>query len=653
MIGRIVRFFSAFKSLFIGLGITVKELPEKAVTIQYPDERRKSFPRFRGALMIKGAMGDQSIEYLTEDFRGYGGLIVRRDEENRLAPCTAGCPAGVDARGQNALIAAGRFKEALELVRDRNIIPGSIGRICHHPCEGKCHRGYFDQPIAIRPLHRAIAEICYEQGENTPDPIPKTKDKKIAIIGSGPAGLTAAYDLVKLGYHVAIFEKDKNPGGALMTGVPKYRLPKDILQRDMDDVCALGIELKSGVEIGKDIQFDDIKKQGFDAVIIAAGLQISRGIPIPGADLKEGILLALPFLKAVNLDEAVKLGKRIIVIGGGNVAMDVARCALRQKGVEEVNLACLEARCEMPAFPWEIEEGLEEGVIINCSWGPLQILHDDGKITGLEAQQCTAVFDEDGRFNPKFCVEEKKIIPGDTVIFAIGQGSELGFLKDTKVELNERGQLIYDRVTMATSEDGVFACGEVVTGPGSAIGSIASGHEAAISVNRYLMGEDLAEDRFQKGGIEARYLDYPVLDVSDVEDERLRQKMPMRPPEERSQGFKQVELGFTKEEAIREAERCLWCKSEVCVGCAFCARACPDYIISVDRTPAGDADRMVKEWNLDIRTCMFCGNCVETCPTKTLGFSDEFELDVRDKNLLLFDKKWMMRNTGSEPKASD
>lgn len=653
MVQRVIDFLTAVRSLFVGLLITAKDFPQKAFTVQYPDERRRSFPRFRGALMTKGAMGQDYIEYLTEDFREYGALVVNRDAEDRLAPCTAGCPAGVDARGQNALVAEGKFKEALGLVRDRNIITGSLGRICHHPCEKKCHRGYFDQPIAIRPLHRVISEICYEQGESKPESVPKTRDKKVAVVGSGPAGLTAAFDLAKLGYHVTIFEKEKSGGGALMTGVPKYRLPKDILQRDLDDIIALGIELRTGVEIGRNMQFDDIKKQGFNAVVIAAGLQVSRGIPIPGAELKEGILFALPLLRAVNLDQKVELGKRIIVIGGGNVAMDVARCALRQDGVEEVNLACLEARCEMPAFPWEIEEGVEEGIEIHCSRGPVQILHDDGTITGLEVQKCLAVFDENGRFNPKFDAEDKIVIPGDTVVFAIGQGSELSFLKDTKVELNERGQLIYDPITLTTSEDGVFACGEVVTGPGSAIGSIASGHEVAISVDRYLSGTDLAEGRVQKVGVEAHYIDYPELDVSDVEEERLRRKMPMRLPEERAKGFDQVELGFTKEEGVKEAERCLWCKSEVCVGCGLCARACPDYIISVDRTPAGDAYRRVEEWNIDIRTCMFCGLCVEACPTKTLGFSHEFELDVRDKNLLMFDKNWMLRNRSSENLPSD
>ncbi len=653
MIKKIVSFLTAFKSLLVGLSITAKDLPQKACTIQYPDERRKSFPRFRGALRIKGVMGELPIEYLTKDFTEYNALITQRHKESKLAPCTSGCPANVDVRGQNALVAEGKFKEALELVRSRNIITGSLGRICHHPCETKCHRGYFDQPIAVRPLHRAISEICYEQGESTPEAIPKTKDKKIAIIGGGPAGLAAAHDLATQGYHVTIFEKNEVGGGALMTGVPRYRLPKDILQRDLDNIIALGIELKTGVEIGKDIKFDDLKKQGFDVVIIAAGLQVSRGIPIPGADLEKGVLLALPFLKAANFDEEIEMGKRIIVIGGGNVAVDVARCALRHEGVEEVNLTCLEASCEMPAFPWEIEEAKEEDINIHCSRGPVQILHKEGEITGLEVQECTSVFDEEGRFNPKFNMENKKVISGDTVIFAIGQGSELAFLKDTKVNVDERGRLLYDRETYATNEDGVFACGEVVTGPGSAIGSINTGHEVAISVDRYLSGEDMAEGRVYRPDVESKYIDYPDLDVSGIEEERLRREMRMLPPEERKESFNQIELGLTKEDALKEAERCLRCHSEVCVGCGFCARMCPDYIIEVNRTPSGVVDRKVEEWNLDISKCMFCGLCVEQCPTDTLSFSHEFELDVLDRKKLSFDKKWMLRDVSAEDLPPD
>ncbi len=386
-------------------------------------------------------------------------------------------------------------------------------------------------------------------------------------------------------------------------------------------------------------------------MIIAAGLQVSRGIPIPGADLEKGVLLALPFLKAANFDEEIEIGERVIVIGGGNVAIDVARCALRQDNVKEVNLTCLESGVEMPAFPWEIEEAVEEGIQINCSRGPVQIFHEDGEITGLEVQECTAVFDAEGRFNPSFNCENKDVIPGDTVIFAIGQGSELSFLKDTKVDVDERGRLQFDRTTYATSEEGVFACGEVITGPGSAIGSISTGHEVAISVDRYLQGEDLIEGRPPEPEVTEEYIDYPDLDVMGIEEERLRRPMPMLSPDERKVNFNQVEMGFTKEDSIKEAERCLRCHSGVCVGCQMCARACPDYIIEVDRTAAGNVDRKVQEWNLALSNCMFCGLCVEACPTNTLRFSKEFELDMADREAAEYDKTWMMRNLSSQDES--
>lgn len=633
MVEKVSRFIGAFHSIFVGMGITMKYLFSKPVTVQYPYERRVLAPAWRGEPRLIGIMGEDPLEILrAEHSEAYNGLLNNRIDEERLPGCISACPANVDVRGQNAYVAEGKYEEALDLVRSRNILPGVLGRICHHPCEEGCRRNYYDESIANRSLHRFISDICHQRKTGKlKRPVVK-RDKKVAIIGSGPAGLAAAHDLAQLGCRVTIFEKIEVPGGALRIGVPTYRLPRNILQREIDSLLDLGIELKTGVEIGKDIKFKKLQKD-HDAVLIACGLFLSRGLNIPGAEL-DGVLLALPFLRAANFGEKVKMGQEVIVVGGGNVAIDVARVALRL-GAKKVKLTCLEARHEMPAHPWEIEEALEEGIEINCSWGPKAVLGKNSKTAGLQIVKCTSVFDKEGRFAPTFCEEETKVLDGDTVIIAIGQYSDLSFLKDAGVEINERGQLVLDREALMTSVDGVFATGEVVTGPGSAIGSIASGHEAAISIDRYLSGLDLKEGRTKaKPVIPEQYPKLP-LEALGVEAERQRAKMPMLSPKQRVVNFKEIELGFSKDQAVHEGARCLRCLSETCVGCKFCMRACPDWVIEVERGMTDDGRRVVHLYQFDIGMCLFCGLCVEACPTKTLKLTSGYELSCykRDNNL--------------------
>jgi NADPH-dependent glutamate synthase beta subunit-like oxidoreductase len=637
---RLVDAYKAAKSIVTGLGITFKQVPKRAVTLRYPEVKPPLSPVYRGAPMLKAIAGDGQLTQFRAPLQEFNAMIKEKEEGEELPPCVGTCPAHTDARGYVNLIAAGKYQEALELIRQRCTLPASLGRICHHPCETKCRRGYYDQPVSIRALKRFVADACRDLPR--PKPLPKTRNKRIAIIGSGPAGLTAAYDLVKEGYEITIYEKNRTGGGALLTGVPKYRLPKDILAWDVEAIISLGINFRTGVEIGKDIPMSKLLED-YDAVIIAVGLQVSRSLPIEGIDA-DGVQLALPFLRAVNIEGSAKVGKKTVVIGGGNVAIDVARSAKRV-GQAEVSLYCLESRNEMPAFSWEIEEAIEEGVEINPSWGPNKIFTKNGKVVGMSFKRCLSVFDEQGRFAPKFCEEETVEVEADTVIIAIGQASELSFLKGTDIEVDERGRLKFDRETFQTSNPKVFACGEVVTGPGSAVGSIATGHEAAISVDRFLRGEDLRANRIPsvvpdyEGPYENIYLEL-------IEPERLRVMVSMEEPEVRVKDFREIEYTLSEEEAIQEAFRCLTCLSRACIGCTFCARTCPDYAIVVERPKPTKGAKALVSYNLDLGLCMFCGLCAEQCPTKALVMSKDFELGSYTRSGVVFDKETMQRKQG-------
>ncbi len=627
-----------WKSLATGLSITLGRAMGPHKTLSYPAEKLPMTARWRGSLHLNGILGHDEIEVVRSQAPEYNGIIAGLYAEERLAPCVGNCPANVDARGQNYYMADDRPVEAYELVRERNIMPGVLGRICHHPCENACRRNYYDEPLAIRPLHRMAYE-AYQENKPALSPMPVTQDKSVAIIGSGPSGLAAAFDLMRLGYKVTMYEKEAKPGGALYSGVPSYRLPREVLHGEIDDLVALGLELHCGVEIGVDVPIDHLMGE-FDAVLIAVGLQVSRLLPIPGTDA-DGVRGALEFLRESNWkgDAGVK-GLRVMVIGGGNVAVDVARCALRV-GASEVRLACLEASEEMPCHPWEIEEALDEGVIAMCGQGPEKVLEQDGKVVGMQLRECLSVFDESGRFSPKFG-DEYTTVDCDVVVFSIGQAPLLADLVGgSDLMLTDRGLLPVDGEVMTTDVPGVFASGEVVTGPGSAIASIASGHEAAISIDRYLQGHDLFEGRVARPV--PVYDRYQVATVEGVEESRRRVPMPMARPEERATDFRQVELGMTHLEALNEAARCLRCQTGVCVGCTFCARTCPDYAISVDRID-DPGERKVTHYDLDLTKCCFCGLCAEQCPTDALRHTGQYELSFYQRDLMIFDRDEMLRD---------
>ena len=634
-------YMQGFRSLLTGLGITARVATRKPITVRYPAEKLTITDRWRGALHLRGALGRDAIEVVSAAPHEYNALIDGLYRKEQLPPCMGSCPANVDARGQAFLIAEDRVPEAYELVRQRNTLPGVLGRICHHPCESACRRGSYDEPISIRPLHRFAFEEYRKVAEERITPYPKTREQSVAIIGSGPSGLTAAHDLMRLGYSVTMYERETEPGGALSTGVPSYRLPRDVLYSEIGDLVALGLDQRCGVEVGKDVQLGSIIREN-DAVLLAVGLQTSRILPLPGTDA-DGVIGALEFLWAANkLGDAGVAGKRILVIGGGNVAVDVARCGLRV-GASEVRLACLESDTEMPCHPWEIEEAVDEGVIAMCSLGPVEVISKDNQVTAMRMRQCLSVFDEAGRFSPQYS-DETTDVETDVVVFAIGQAARLDDLVGgTELLVSGRGQLVVDGSDFTTSVPGVFACGEVVTGPGSAIGSIATGHEAATSIHRHLEGRSMTEGRVARPV--PVYPKYGAVDLQYVEPERRRAVISLADPEERATDFRVVESGLTREQAMAEAVRCLRCESEVCVGCTFCARTCPDYAIKVERTDEPGA-RCLTTYELDLTKCCFCGLCAEQCPTGALKHTGQYELSFYHRDLMIFDKGEMLRDPG-------
>ena len=522
--------------------------------------------------------------------------------------CQAACPLHVDVKGSIALISQGKFDEALELIRQKNPLLAVCSRVCTHPCETECTRGKVDKPVAIRDLKFYIAD--YELGIGTKEttPVPQTKEERVAIVGSGPAGLSAAYSLLKLGYGVTIFEALTIPGGMLAVGIPEYRLPKKVLQKEIEYIQALGVEIKLGSPVGKDgLAVDDLWKRGYKAIFIATGAHDSVKLNVSGADL-DGIYYGVPFLRDINLEKEVEVGERVIVIGGGSVAIDCARSALRL-GAKVVHLVCLETRDttsnnRMPAYEWELEKAEEEGINIHDSLGIKGISSKDGRVIGLETQVCVSVYEE-GRFAPKLSEEPGPNIEGDTVIIAIGQCPEISpFTKDFR--LNEDGTFQADPITLQTNVKGIFAGGDVVTGPKTVIDALAAGRKAAISIDRYLKGEDLALGRKNEGAQKGKL----VIQVEGVVPKK-RVPMPTLPISQRIESFQEVDLGFSEEEAVVEAQRCLSCECKVCVNnCEFLKEVC--------QSPKELAERFSNgyfEENPQVAYyCNLCNLCEKLCP---------------------------------------
>ncbi len=503
-------------------------------------------------------------------------------EKRGIAPCRDACPAGQRAQGYIALIREGRWQDALRVIKMDNPFPGICGRICNHRCEDACNRGLVDEPINIRALKRFVTDKVYAEPRQPIESVPQLHDQRVAIIGAGPCGLTAAQDLAMAGYGVTVFEAMPVPGGMLRLGVPEYRLPGEIIEREVQDIIDLGIDLRLNHRIDN---LDEVFEQGYDAVLIAVGAHEGIRLPIPGADA-DGVLVNTHFLRDVRLgkydngaQDIPELGQRILVLGGGNVAIDCARTALRLSGPQDrpaVHLACLESRPQMPAHSWEVDAAEEEGVVLHTGYSFERILQDErGHVCGVECQQVASFsFDERGRLHVEKVPNSTIVIPCDTVIFSVGQRAGLAFIPDdANVGLTETQTIAINPNTLATSRPGVFAAGDCISGTAFVIEAVDRGHTAAQSITRYLSGEPLEPPSKPE---------LPVVHFSQREiDDRLdrgeikhqgRVPMPELPVEQRVNNFAEVEGGYDDDSAQAEAARCLACG--ICSECMSCVFAC-------------------------------------------------------------------------------
>ncbi len=597
----------------------------------------------------------------------------------RQIKCQQACPVNTDARGYVRAIANGDFESAYLIARGPNPLASICGRVCGAPCEAACRRADIDQAVSIRALKRFVTErLGPESGRVKPQELlsrllsdrgnracvgeeelsglraflwnleaPPSDGPRVAIIGSGPAGLAAAHDLALLGFRPTVFEMEPVPAGMLATGIPSYRLPRELIEAEVDVSRALGVRFECNTQIGKDITLDQIRRD-FPATIIAVGAKYSRLLPIPGTE-GPGVLGGVELLREVALRRPVELGERVIVIGGGNVAydvarsvvrqaeMDVSRTALRQAGVRKVDMVSLESLEEMPADDVEIIEGDEEGVNRHHRLGPKEILRDaDGKVRGVVFQRASRVFDDNGRFAPQFDTQDTVTIEADTVLWAIGQRSDISFIPTGgDIRVSERGTIECDAEATTSSAPDVFVAGDVATGPSLLIHAVVSGKRAARAVHQHLTGKAVRAEQVT--------LHLPVADYhreADYENQR-RVGVPTLTPDQRMRSQTTVvETGYTSELARREAGRCLDCgvntifDSDKCILCGGCADVCPELCLRLVQVSALARDERLTQL-LDARyepdelddssaiikdetRCIRCGLCAERCPVDAI-----------------------------------
>jgi len=558
-----------------------------------------------------------------------------KPEKRCFPPCRVACPANVNIQAYISLISQGRFKEALEVIRRYIPFPAVCGRVCFSPCEDACQRSDIDAPISIRLLKRLVSDIEFTlERETRSGGVPKTHEGEVAVIGSGPAGLTVAYELVKRGYHVTVFESHLKPGGMLRYCIPRYRLPEEVLDAEIKYIEDSGVEIRTNTTIGKDLSFEDIWEKGYSAVFIAVGAMRSRLMGIKGEELK-GVFHALEFLSDVRTERITCLEGRVAVIGGGNVAIDAARTAIRL-GSSEVTLIYRRSREEMPAHPQDVEEAELEGVKLKFLSNPARILGDGERVEAIECLRMRlGEIDESGRRRPITIEGSEHSMPVDAVIIAIGETPDLSFLPE-EIKVSPRNIIEVDTLTLQTSMPGVFAGGDVVTGPASVIDAIAAGKRAATAIDMHLQGVDLSIWREKEIEEKTWVTEWEAI------EKKPSQRPAYLPPEKRRNNFNEVELGFDEDTGIIETYRCLHCgpcaeclveedfceadcaevDESLCTGCGVCVSVCLYNAVYKDEMGVARVDE---------EACKGCGTCAASCPERAVrmrGLSDEYLVEV-------------------------
>jgi len=607
-------------------------------------------------------------------------------------PCMQACPVHTDSGKYVQLIAEGKDKDAFFVARSSNPLASVCGRICSAPCEDACRRGFIDAPITIRPLKRFVTE---QYGAESTDPdsykdllesaqdlgchrtwhlselrnrLSEKRDVKVAVIGSGPAGMGCAHDLALMGYQVTIFEALEHPGGMLRYGIPEYRLPRGVIDREFDLLFKLGVTLRTNTPLTKSYNLASLRKEGFKAIFLSVGAMKGRDLNIPGADL-DGCIKAVDYLLNLNKGYRVDLGNKVVVIGGGLVALDAARTVVREfyspmeeiektadavvgqpaldaargalrGGASEVHIVSLESFEEMPASQTiqgteELEQAREEGITFYPSWGPQSVIGDT-KVSGIELVSCTQVFDSDGRFNPRFDKSKRLTLEADSVIFAIGQSIDLDFISDKDgIEITRGGTIKIDPKTLATTAPGIFAGGDAAFGPRIAIEAVANGKQAAQSIHEYLSSEKISVS------VRVEINKIPKSEYSMFFDyEKMRRKNPQTIDTKRRTGIAEVENVYDAQEARRQAERCLVCHidtiydPELCVLCGRCSDVCPEKclkFVPIDQVDMPEEHKKAAFERYDFAdgqnltvllkddtACIRCGLCAVRCPTEAM-----------------------------------